>query len=716
MSEKALQSRKDNPTGFENGKITLTTPNARMRRKETFMVAQEIHGGSRESSVPGAVGLVDTALNKCSSNVLVNVMSANKKFTKHVMPSIYKIDLKAYESSEENMIRSVSVYYCGGIAGKKKYRKIYRNSCYKTSNSSKGRVRLSIHECPMPRLVPYDKLMPFIKSVNVGNIYSVYDTLCDDLDEDDKVCGCYRSLKELLLRLAEFYLSGKSGYTLTWFGEEYTFLITLGGDGAPFGKDDTATAWLVGFLNIGRGVLSSKENYLLFGANCSENCIPMQRYIKLLLADIQHIEQSVFPCLYDGPEGEVTVNVKFCVAELPNDMKMIAFLSGELSNSAKHFSSFADVSNDNANEVKGTFGVKENNTWHPWEYSYRLTVVKKVEGLKKTLSKEKSADRTKRSKITSFIAKLKSRQEFIPLLGPIVDRIHIEPLHLKNNACALAHRYLLDEVIAISSLPKAIKNFSEIPSSSPIVRYIGVMKTKCCLSRLAKKIIKWFNETQAEGKNFDYRFTGKESRGFLHNFMYLIGVVEPSTQPGTKRHFTIHVLAYFCLTLRNCVSLFSRIEITDTDLVELESHCRTLFTLNCLFFSHHPTVWHLAHIVPLHMKEMKKKYGMGLALNSMEGREAKHISIARYSENTIYRNRWEQVFRHEYISNLWLRERGYNIDKPSSVSVHYIPKRVTETPNYCYCGMEKVPQISKCTFCEHKLRDVILNKVKQASS
>ncbi|CAB4042747.1 Hypothetical predicted protein [Paramuricea clavata] len=242
LSEKALQSRKDNPTGFENGKITLTTPNARKRRKETFMVAQEIHGGSRESSVPGAVGLVDTALNKCSSNVLVDVMSANKKFTKHVMPSIYKGNLKAYESSEENMIRSVSVYYCGGIAGKKKYRKIYRNSCYKTSNSSKGRVRLSIHKCPMPRLVPYDKLMPFIKSANVGNIYSVYDTLCDDLDEDDKVCGCYRSLKELLLRLAEFYLSGKSGYTLTWFGEEYTFLITLGGDGAPFGKDDTATA------------------------------------------------------------------------------------------------------------------------------------------------------------------------------------------------------------------------------------------------------------------------------------------------------------------------------------------------------------------------------------------------------------------------------------------------------------------------------------------
>ena len=242
------------------------------------------------------------------------------------------------------------------------------------------------------------------------------------------------------------------------------------------------------------------------------------------------------------------------------------------------------------------------------------------------------------------------------------------------------------------------------------------MKTKCCLSRPAKKIVKWFNETRADGRNFDYRFTGKESRGFLHNFMYLIGVVEPSIQPGTKRHFTLHVLAYFCLTLRDCVSLFSRIEITDKDLIELECHCRTLFTINCLFFSHHPTVWHLGHIVPLHVKEMKKKYGMGLALNSMEGREAKHISIARYSHNTIYRSRWEQVFRHEYISLLWLRKRGYNIDKHSSVSVHYIPKRATENPDYCYCGMEKAPQISRCTFCQHKLRDVILNKVKEASS
>ena len=279
--------------------------------------------------------------------------------------------------------------------------------------------------------------MSFIKSIPIGNLYSVYSTLCDGLDEDEKVFGCYSSLKDLLVSLAEFYLSVHSGHTLAWFGKEYTFYVNLGGDGAPFGKDDTACAWLVGFLNIGRGILSSNKNHLLFGANCSENCIRVKRYIKLLLADIQSIEQTVFPCKYNGHEGEVTINVEFRIAELPNDMKMIAFLSEELGNSATFFS-FANVCN-------GTFGEKANNTWHSWEYSVRLSVVKKVDVLKETLSRQKLAQHTKRSKITALIAKLKSRQEFVPPLGPIIDHIHIEPLHLKNNACALAHRYLLDE-------------------------------------------------------------------------------------------------------------------------------------------------------------------------------------------------------------------------------------------------------------------------------
>ena len=128
-------------------------------------------------------------------------------------------------------------------------------------------------------------------------------------------------------------------------------------------ENDSASAWLVGFRNLGNGILSSNENYLLFGANCSENCLPVQRFIKQLMVEIVEIEKKAFPIYVN----ETTVDVKFKIAELPNDMKMMAFLAGELSNSAKFFSSFANVSTENCNAIDGTFGKEKNNKWKPWE-------------------------------------------------------------------------------------------------------------------------------------------------------------------------------------------------------------------------------------------------------------------------------------------------------------------------------------------------------------
>ena len=83
--------------------------------------------------------------------------------------------------------------------------------------------------------------------------------------------------------------------------------------------------------------------------------------------------------------------------------------------------------------------------------------------------------------MTYFIAQKKSREESEPPLGNIIDKAHVEPLHLKNNACALAHWYLLLEVFEISNLPDSIKLFSQVPSNSPIARYISKMKTNSLL-------------------------------------------------------------------------------------------------------------------------------------------------------------------------------------------------------------------------------------------
>ena len=85
------------------------------------------------------------------------------------------------------MLRSVAVYYSNGVMGKVKYRSVYRASTYSFSTDRKKAVRMSVANCPIPCLVPYHRLVAYIKSVDAGKLYSVHGTLCDDLDEKDKV-------------------------------------------------------------------------------------------------------------------------------------------------------------------------------------------------------------------------------------------------------------------------------------------------------------------------------------------------------------------------------------------------------------------------------------------------------------------------------------------------------------------------------------------------
>ena len=82
--------------------------------------------------------------------------------------------------------------------------------------------------------------------------------------------------------------------------------------------------------------------------------------------------------------GDELAKVEFRVGELPNDMKMLCTLAGELTNSAKYFASFAKVK-DPDHLQDGTFGNNKGDTWQPWKYEERLKVVKEVEKLKREL-------------------------------------------------------------------------------------------------------------------------------------------------------------------------------------------------------------------------------------------------------------------------------------------------------------------------------------------
>ena len=162
------------------------------------------------------------------------------------------------------------------------------------------------------------------------------------------------------------------------------------------------------------------------------------------------------------------------------------------------------------------------------------------------MQKQNLAESTKRSTITSFISSQKSQQEFEPPTGKLVDRNHVDPLHLKNNACTLAHCHLLSEVLLLSQLSNSVHAFSQLPNNSPFGTYINTMRNKCHLAWLANKVVRWFEESKRVGSNFDYKFTGKDSRCFLQNFKFLINAMRPFLKDGTSTCFKFHVLAYVC--------------------------------------------------------------------------------------------------------------------------------------------------------------------------
>ena len=123
LSDRAVKCRQKQPTQFTNGIIQIRSRVASVRRTETYQAAVEIHGGSLNSPSnscrAAGIGLIDTVVSRCSRDKLVEVLATSRAITKHVMPKIYKPDLKKYECSEDNMLRSIALCYGGGIMGGK---------------------------------------------------------------------------------------------------------------------------------------------------------------------------------------------------------------------------------------------------------------------------------------------------------------------------------------------------------------------------------------------------------------------------------------------------------------------------------------------------------------------------------------------------------------------------------------------------------------------
>lgn len=104
---------------------------------------------------------------------------------------------------------------------------------------------------------------------DIGKTVVIREEFCKDLEDCEKVSGCFRPLWQFLPLLVSFYLEleKETCEELLWFGEVNTFQVVLGGDGAH------GVCMVVSFLNRGKRDLSSNEYFMIFGENCSEDSV-----------------------------------------------------------------------------------------------------------------------------------------------------------------------------------------------------------------------------------------------------------------------------------------------------------------------------------------------------------------------------------------------------------------------------------------------------------
>ena len=108
--------------------------------------------------------------------------------------------------------------------------------------------------------------------------------------------------------------------------------MAVGADGAPFGKDDTVTAYLVSFLNPLNRVQSCDDNNLLL----EEDHPLMKSYSNHLREEMEQIEEKTLTT-------KIGEQVVFKFELIPSDMKWMSSHLRELNNCATYFPPFANV-------------------------------------------------------------------------------------------------------------------------------------------------------------------------------------------------------------------------------------------------------------------------------------------------------------------------------------------------------------------------------------
>lgn len=121
-----------------------------------------------------------------------------------------------------------------------------------------------------------------------------------------------------------------------------------------------------------------------------------------------------------------------------------------------------------------------------------------------------------------------------------------------------------------------------------------------------------------------------------------MSIVQNLKMDSDQRSHTLelHMFAFTAINLRDAVSFFSRVSLSNEQLLGLQQFCSNYYRATALFLTSTPATWTIGHIVPSHAKIIHQRLGMGLGKNTMEGREAKHVTLAKFTRNAQFSNRF----------------------------------------------------------------------------
>lgn len=118
--------------------------------------------------------------------------------------------------------------------------------------------------------------------------------------------------------------------------------------------------------------------------------------------------------------------------------------------------------------------------------------------------------------------------------------------------------------------------------------------------------------------------------------------------------------------------IFSMYHITQPAIDQLKGLAQDYFTAVRLFKGTvSGTVWSTGHLVPVHTQWVFEKFKSGLGVNTMHGREAKHVQIASYARKSLFKERWNKVFRHDYISKHYISKHSLMKRQPHPQSRYH---------------------------------------------